>query len=436
MTVARVLALRRAPLAAAPRAAAQVRCLSAEPSFAEGMEALRLEANQAPSFLDVGTRRIFTTEHDQFRESCRQFFREEVVPHHDKWEAEGHVPRELWIKAGEMGLLGVCAPEEYGGLGLDFLYAAIITEEQSYAKGSPSGPGFGLHNDIAMPYLVHLGTEAQKRHYLPDMCAGEKILAIAMTEPGAGSDLQGIKTTAVKQGDGWVLNGSKTYITNGWMSDVVIVVAKTAPEKGAHGISLFLVDAGTEGFSKGTPLRKMGLKAQDTCELFFEDVQLAESALLGQLNHGFYHLMNELPQERLQIAVDCQARGEAAFEEARTWCNERVAFGKPLFDKQVVRHKLAEMKTALAVSRAFIDSCIVLHSEGRLDPYTASMAKLSATDLCWKTCDEAVQLHGGAGFMLEYPVSRNLMDARVPRIYGGSNEIMKELISRTCKIEP
>jgi len=396
----------------------------------------RVEPFQAPSFLDIGTRRIFTPEHDQFRESCRQFFQEHVVPHHDDWEAQGHVSRELWRKAGDMGMLGVNCPEEYGGLGLDFLYSAIVWEEQMYAKGSPAGPGFALHSDIAMPYLVHLGTEEQKHKYLPDLCSGEKILAIAMTEPGAGSDLQGIKTTAAKVDGGFVLNGSKTYITNGWMSDVVIVVAKTAPEKGAHGISLFLVDYDpANGFSKGQPLRKMGLKAQDTCELFFDDLFVPEGNLLGTLNHGFYHLMDELSQERLQIGAECQCRAEAAFEEARRWCNERVAFGKPLFDKQVVRHKLAEMKTSISVNRAFIDNCMELHNEGKLDSYTASMAKLAGTELCWKICDDAVQLHGGAGYMLEYPVARNLADSRVPRIYGGANEIMKELIARSIKID-
>lgn len=397
---------------------------------------LRLEISQSSSLLDVGTRRIFSQEHDAFRETLRQFFAEEVVPRHAEWEAQGHVSRDVWLKAGEIGLLGINCPEEYGGLGADILYAAVSWEEQMYAKGSPSGPGFALHSDIVMPYLVHLGTEEQKQRFLPPMCRGERILAIAMTEPDTGSDLAAVRTSAVKNADGtWTLNGGKTYITNGFMSDVVIVVAKTAPEKGAHGISLFLVEAGTPGFSKGTPLRKMGLKAQDTAELFLEDVVLPPEALLGEENKGFYYLMNELPQERLLIGVEAQARAEAAFEEARQWCNERIAFGRPLLEKQTIRHKLAEMKTKLSVSRSFVDSCLQLHSEGRLDSSTASMVKMNCTDLAWHICDDAVQLHGGAGYMWEYPVARQLADSRVPRIYGGANEIMKELIGRTLKIE-
>jgi len=362
--------------------------------------------------LDIGTRRIFTEEHDQFRESCRAFFASEVVPFHGAWEEQGHVSRDVWLKAGAMGLLGVNCPEKYGGLGADVLFAAITWEEQMYALGSPSGPGFALHSDIVMPYLVHLGTAAQKEKYLPAMCRGEQILAIAMTEPGAGSDLAGIRTTATKVEGGYVLNGSKTYITNGFMSDVVVVVAKTSPEKGAHGMSLFLVDAhesddgkaaaaeGTpsrKGFAKGKPLKKMGLKAQDTCELFFEDCFVPSGALLGEEDKGFYYLMDELAQERLLLAVEAQCRGEMAFEETRKWCGERQAFGKQLFDKQVVRHKLAEMKTALCVNRAFVDQCLELHSKGKLDGATASMAKLNSTEIAWKVCDEAVQLHGGAG---------------------------------------
>lgn len=356
------------------------------------------------------------------------------MPYHAEWEDNQMVSREVWLKAGEMGLLGVNCPEAYGGMGLDVLFAAVTWEEQMYAKGCPSGPGFPLHSDIVMPYIVHHGTEAQKQKYLPSMCRGEQILAVAMTEPGAGSDLAGIRTTAVAQPDGtYTLNGSKTYITNGFMSDVVVVVAKTSPEKGAHGMSLFLVDTRLPGFTKGKPLKKLGLKAQDTCELFFEDVVLPADSMLGEKDKGFYYLMEELPQERLLLAVEAQSRAENAFECARAWCRERIAFGKPLNDKQTVRHKLAEMKTALAVNRAFVDQCLVVHAEGRLDAYTASMAKLSSTDLAWKVCDDAVQLHGGAGFMLEYPVSRMLADARVPRIYGGANEIMKELVGRTCK---
>ena len=394
----------------------------------------RQETSQTPSLLDIGARRIFNAEHDAFRRTCRQFFAEEVSPYHAEWEEAGMVPRELWTKAGAIGLLGVNAPEEYGGLGADKLYASITHEEQCYAKGSPTGPGFALHSDIVMPYLIHYGTEAQKQRYLPSMCAGELFGAIAMTEPGAGSDLQGIRTSAFREPDGrWRLNGSKTYITNGYLSDVVIVVARTDLEKkAAHGTSLFLVDAAK--MSKGKPLKKLGFKAQDTCELFFDDALLDSDALLGELNHGFYYLMEQLPQERLQIAVEAQARAEASFEEARGYVGERKAFGTTLFEgQQTIRHKLAEMKTSLCVNRAFVDSCLELHNRGELDPTTASMAKLASTELAWNVIDSAVQLHGGAGYMWEYAVARNLADSRVPRIYGGSNEIMKELIARTCK---
>ena len=345
----------------------------------------RPEACQSPSLLDIGTRRIFSPDHDAFRETCRAFFAQECTPEkHAEWEKKQMVPRELWKKAGDIGLLGVNTPEEYGGLGCDILFAAITWEEQCYAKGSPTGPGFALHSDIVMPYLVRYGTEAQKQKYLPPMCRGEVIGAIAMTEPSAGSDLQGIKTHATENADGsWTLNGSKTYITNGFMSDIVIVVARTKSGKAAHGTSLFLVDA--EKMTKGNPLNKMGFKANDTCELFFDDMHLAPDALLGQKHGGFYALMSELPQERLNIAVEAQARAEAAFEEARRYLGERQAFGKSLFDgQQVLRHKLADMKTALTVNRAFVDSCLELHSRGALDTATASMAKLASTELAWK----------------------------------------------------
>jgi len=412
-----------------------LRRLSAQPeATSEVLE--RPALSQMPNMLDVGSRKIFTAEHDAFRETCRAFYEEHVVPFHDEWEVTGVVPRELWVKAGEYGLLGINAPEEYGGLGADVAFAAVQWEEQFYGKGSLSGPGFSLHSDIVMPYITNYGTVAQKEKYLPACCAGEKILAIAMTEPGAGSDLQGLKTTAAKVDGGYVLNGSKTYITNGYSADVTVVVARTNKDKkAAHGTSLFLVDSGIAGYSKGTPLKKAGLKAQDTCELFFEDCFIPDDALLGELDHGFYYLMNELPQERLMIAVEAQARAEAAFEDARSWCNERSAFGKPLIDKQVVAHTLAKMKTKVCVSRAFVDQCLELHALGKLDSATASMAKASATDLAWQICDDAVQLHGGAGYMWEYAASKRLVDSRVPRIYGGSNEIMYELIARTCKTD-
>lgn len=363
-----------------------------------------------------------------YRETVRNFFETEVVPFHDEWENDGHVPRELWLEAGKTGILGVTTPEEYGGAGVEMLYTAITWEEQGYSLCT--GPGFALHSDIVMPYILHYGTEEQKKDYLPRLASGECIGAIAMTEPGAGSDLQGVRTNAVKDGDDYILNGSKTYITNGFHSDVVIVVAKTDAEKGAHGISLFLVDANMPGFSKGKKLKKMGMRAQDTSELFFEDVRLPKSALLGKENHGFYYLMQELPQERLLIADMGLASAEAVFEQTRTYVNERKAFGKTLSALQTIRHKLAEVKTELAVARAFVDKTLELHNVGKLDSATASMAKYWVTDLQNKAISDCLQLHGGAGYMWEYPVCRAYVDARVQPIYGGSNEIMKELIAR------
>jgi len=390
----------------------------------------RPEPQTAATLTQIGTRRIFEYEHDQYRELCRKFYEDEVIPFHDKWEEAGQVPRELWKKAGEMGMLCVTVPEEYGGMGLDVMYSAVMWEEQSYAN--TSGPGWFLHSEIVAPYIMHYGSEEQKRKYLPAMCSGDAIGAIAMTEPGAGSDLAGMRTTAIKDpatGE-YVLNGSKTYITNGFMSDVVIVCAKTDPEKGAKGISLFLVDASTPGFSKGKKLKKIGMKAQDTSELFFEDCRIPASALLGDEGRGFAYLMTELPQERLLVAEMALASAEAAFEWTRTFLKDRIAFGKPLTSKQTIQHRLAEMKTELTIARTFADRCLELLRDKQLDNSTASMAKYWCTDLSSKVCDECLQLHGGAGYMWEYKVAKAWADVRVARIYGGSNEIMKELIAR------
>jgi len=383
---------------------------------------------QADSLLALGTRDLYDSDHDMYRESARKFFDTEVIPFHNAWEEQGHVPRELWQAAGKNGLLCVTMPEKYGGPGTDVLYSSVVWEEQGYSLCT--GPGFALHSEIVAPYILNYGTEEQKHKYLPKMASGDFIGAIAMSEPGAGSDLQGVRTNAVKDGDGYILNGSKTFITNGYHSDVVIVVAKTAPEKGAHGISLFLVDAGTPGFSKGRKLKKMGLRAQDTSELFFEDVRLPASALLGQENKGFYYLMNELPQERLLIAVMGLSAAESVFEHTRKYAKERKAFGKPLEAMQTMRHKLAEIKTELAVGRSFVDQCVKLHHEKRLDSATASMCKYWITDLQTKSIDRCLQVFGGWGYMWEYPVCRAFVDARVQPIYGGTNEIMKELIAR------
>lgn len=362
----------------------------------------RPEPQVASSLLDIGTRRIFSFEHDAYRESIRKFYEAEVIPFHNKWEEDQMVSREVWKKAASNGMLCVTVPEKYGGLGLDVLFSAVGWEEQSYANCT--GPGWFLHSEIVAPYIVHYGTEEQKLKYLPAMCAGDVIGAIAMTEPGAGSDLAGMRTTAIKDSNGdYILNGSKTYITNGYMSDVVIVCAKTDPTKGAKGISLFLVDANTPGFKKGKPLKKLGMKAQDTCELFFEDVRLPRTALLGEENKGFIHLMTELPQERLLVADMGLASAEAMFEWTRTFVKERKAFGSTVSNLQTVKHRLATLKTEICVGRTFADRCIELLRDKKLDNSTASMAKYWLTDLQSKVADECVQLHGGAGYMWEYP---------------------------------
>lgn len=391
----------------------------------------RKHGAQSDNFMEIGNRPVFSSDHDIFRTSVRKFYTDEVLPYHDKWEEKGEVDRELWLKAGDAGLLGTDTPVEHGGLGGDFKDAAIVMEEQSYVNCS--GPGFALHSQIVMPYISHFGTPEQIEKFMPDMVAGKKIGAIAMSEPGAGSDLQGVKTNARKDGDDWILNGSKTFITNGWHSDVAIVVAVTNPEakSKAHGISLFLVEEGMKGYNKGRKLKKMGLKAQDTSELFFEDVRLPASALLGKPNHGFYMLMSELPQERFLIGVMSTANCEWMFETTRDYVKQRKAFGKTISALQTIQHKLAEMKTKIAVTRSFTDQCLEMHVQGKLDGAMASMNKYWCTDLQNEVAYECVQMHGGWGFMAEYPICRAYLDARVQPIYGGSNEIMKELIART-----
>uniref|UniRef100_UPI003AAFDEBA long-chain specific acyl-CoA dehydrogenase, mitochondrial n=1 Tax=Centroberyx gerrardi TaxID=166262 RepID=UPI003AAFDEBA len=390
----------------------------------------RPETSSAKTLMDIGTRRIFTEDHDLFRQNVRRFFQEEVVPFHSEWEKAGQVSRELWEKAGEHGLLGVMIPEEHGGIGGDLLSAAVVWEEQMYSNCS--GPGFSLHSDIIMPYISHYGTKEQIDRFVPLMTAGKCICAIAMTEPGAGSDLQGVRTHARRDGSDWILNGNKVFISNGWMSDLVVVVAVTNREAKAvaHGISLFLVEDGMKGFQKGRKLDKIGLKAQDTAELFFEDVRLPADALLGEVNMGFYYLMSQLPQERLVIAGMAIASCEFMFEETRNYVLQRKAFGKTIAHLQTVQHKLAELKTEICVGRAFVDSCFQLHAEKRLDSSTASMAKFWASDLQNKVATQCLQLHGGWGYMWEYPIAKAFVDARIQPIYGGTNEIMKELIAR------
>ncbi|MFD9439747.1 acyl-CoA dehydrogenase family protein [Streptomyces sp. NPDC060006] len=375
-------------------------------------------------------RQIFTPEHEAFRETVRTFLAKEVLPHHEQWEKEGIVSRASWRAAGRQGLLGPAVPEEYGGGGVaDFRYSAVLAEE--FARAGAAGPALGLHNDIIGPYLTGLGTEEQKRRWLPGFCDGSLITAIAMTEPGAGSDLQGISTHAEDRGDHWLLNGSKTFISNGILADLVIVVARTTPEGGARGLSLLVVERGTEGFERGRNLDKIGLKAQDTAELFFRDVRVPKENLLGELNGAFVHLMTNLAQERLNIAVVGIAAAEYLLEITTEYVKEREAFGRPLSRLQHIRFEIAEMATECAVTRAFVDRCIVDHTEGELDAVHASMAKWWATELQKRVADRCLQLHGGYGYMTEHRVARAFTDGRIQTIYGGTTEIMKEIIGRS-----
>ena len=374
-------------------------------------------------------REIYTEEHEIFRRSVRRFMDEEIAPNHEMWEEQGYVDRDAWRKAGELGILCMTMPEEYGGFGVDQRYSALVMEEQT--RVGASGPGFSLHSDIVAPYILGYGSEVQKREWLPKMATGEVIGAIAMTEPGIGSDLQRVKTTAVKDGDELVINGSKTFVTNGWNADLVITVCKTDPEKGAKGTSLVLIEADREGFSKGHLLKKLGLKAQDTSEFFLDNVRVPVTNMLGDEGMGFVYLMQQLPWERLIIAIGAIASAETAIEHTIAYTKEREVFGRPIASFQNTRFKLAEAMTETQIGRVFVDKCLGLMCEGKLDAVTAAMAKWWCSDLQCKVIDECLQLHGGYGYMWEYPIARAYVDARVQRIYGGTNEIMKEVIGRT-----
>ncbi len=374
-------------------------------------------------------RSLFSEHHEQFRDTVRRFLEKEVAPHHARWEDEGYVDREVWTKAGEAGLLCTSMPEAYGGADADKLYSVVLFEE--IARQGYTGLGFGLHNEIVAPYILSYGTDAQKAKYLPAMARGEIVGAIAMSEPSAGSDLQGIRSTATDAGDHFLLNGSKTFITNGWHADLVIVVAKTDPSAGAKGTSLLLVERGMPGFEKGQRLKKVGMKAQDTSELFFDNVAVPKANLLGDVNRGFVYLMQELPWERLQIAISGIQAAQSAIDWTLEYTKERKAFGTTVAAFQTTRFKLAELQTEVQVARVFVDRCIELLMQKKLDTATASMAKYWCSDLQCKVIDECVQLHGGYGYMWEYPVARAWADARVQRIYGGTNEIMKEVIARS-----
>jgi alkylation response protein AidB-like acyl-CoA dehydrogenase len=373
---------------------------------------------------------LYEAEHDEFRDMVRGWAVKVVAPFHAQWEKDGIVPRDVWLSGGKQGLLGFDMEEKYGGGGVtDFRYHAVLDEEM--VRIGASGVGFGLHNDVIAPYLRDLATEEQKQRWLPGFCSGELITAIAMTEPGTGSDLQGIQTTARKDGDGWVLNGSKTFITNGINSDLVIVVAKTDPGAGAKGISLLVVERDMPGFSRGRNLEKIGLKAQDTAELFFDDVRVPAENLLGVENRGFLHLMENLPQERLSIAVGAVAAMERVLALTREYVTGRKAFGRPISSFQNTRFVLAELQTEATIARTFVDECIRQLNSGELTAEDAAMAKWWTTELQNKVADRCLQLHGGYGYMDEYPVSKAWRDSRVQSIYGGTNEIMKEIIGRS-----
>ena len=378
--------------------------------------------------LDTSRRFAYTGEHEMFRDTVRKVFAQHLAPHLDEHEANGIVPREVWRAVGEAGLLCPTVQPENGGLGLDFGYCAVVGEEMAYLGSSA---GFTLQSDICANYFERLGTGEQRQKYLPGMVSGEVITAIAMTEPGAGSDLQGIRTSAREDGGDYIVNGSKTYITNGQNADVVIVVAKTDPAMGAKGTTLILVEDGMPGFVKGRNLDKIGQHSADTSELFFEDVRVPKTNVLGGVGRGFVHLMEELPQERLGIAIGAQAAAQRAFDEAVKFTKERKAFGKTVFEFQNTRFTLADLKAELQVGWAHLDWALLRHLKRELTTDEASAAKLWHTDLQWKAVDTALQLHGGAGYMNEYAIARLWRDARVTRIFGGTNEIMKEVIGRS-----
>jgi alkylation response protein AidB-like acyl-CoA dehydrogenase len=373
---------------------------------------------------------LYQAEHEAFRAMVRNFLAKEVVPHHATWEEAGQVDRSVWLRAGEQGLLGMDVPEEFGGGGVkDFRYNAILAAEVS--RVGASGLGFTLHNDVVAPYLIHLATDEQKARWLPGFVRGELITAIAMSEPGAGSDLQGLTTTARRDGDEWVLNGSKTFITNGILADLVIVVARTDPEAGARGFSLLVVERGMAGFERGRKLDKIGMKAQDTAELFFTDVRVPAANLLGTEGHGFFHLMHNLPQERLSIAAVAVAASRLVLDSTVEYCKSRTAFGRPIGTFQNTRFELAEMHTEVTIAETYLEKAILEHNAGRFTVEDAAMAKWWTTELQKRVVDRCLQLHGGYGYMLEYPVARAYLDSRVQTIYGGTTEIMKEIVGRS-----
>ncbi|MEQ9268706.1 acyl-CoA dehydrogenase family protein [Marinobacter salarius] len=373
-------------------------------------------------------RNIFTEEHEMFRDSVRKFIEREITPHHEQWEKDGQVSREVWLKAGEAGLLCPNISAEFGGLEADFMYNVVITEE--LARASATGPGFAVHSDMAATYIDSFGSKEQKAHWLPRLISGECIAALGLTEPGAGSDLKEIRTTALVDGDEYVINGQKVYISNGQLCDVIVLACKTDPAAGSKGMSFLIVEADRKGFERGRNLEKIGLKAQDTSELFFHDVRVPRANLLGQEGAAFKMAMNKLAQERITIAISALAVVETALEWTVQYTRERKAFGQRICDFQNTRFKLAEISAKATALRAFVDDCITRHIYGKLDGITAAKAKMLCTELQCDTVDECLQFFGGYGYMLEYPIARAYIDARVRKIAGGSSEIMREIIGR------
>ncbi|MBP6469400.1 MAG: acyl-CoA dehydrogenase family protein [Chloroflexi bacterium] len=375
-------------------------------------------------------REIFNDEHAMFRTAVRQFIAQEVTPCHADWEAAGQVPRDIWRKAGDAGFLCMAVPEAYSGLGEpDFRYNLILTEE--FMAALATGPGFSLHTDVVTPYLLNYASEEQKQRWLPQMITGETITAIAMTEPNAGSDLAGIQTTAVPHTDHYLLNGQKTFITNGILNDLVIVAAKTDPTTRHAGLTLLVVERGMEGYTRGRNLEKMGWHAQDTAELFFDNVRVPIANRLGEEGAGFIYLVQNLPQERLSIAAAAVAQAQAALDMTTRYCQERTAFGRPIGKFQNSRFKLAEMKTELEIAWVFLDRCVLAHNAGELTAVDAAMAKWWTTELNKRVIDQCLQLHGGYGYMKEYPIAWLYTEMRWQTIGGGSTEIMKDLIGRS-----
>jgi alkylation response protein AidB-like acyl-CoA dehydrogenase len=379
-------------------------------------------------------RNIFDDEHEMFRDSVRSFMQHEIQPHSDKWHEQGIVDRDAYRKAGEQGLLLMWADEKYGGAGVsDFRYEQILIEEN--ARYGDAGFFMTLHNRLVGPYIGELGTDEQKARWLPKCVSGEHILAVGITEPGAGSDVASLRTKAEDKGDHYLLNGSKTYISNGILADLVVVVART-DQNSRHGMSLFVVERGMKGFERGRNLKKMGLKSQDTAELFFNNVKVPKENLLGDLNRGFYHLMHFLAEERLLGAVGYVATSAVAFDITMDYIKERKAFGQTIADFQNTRFQMASMRTEIDVAQAFVDQCVIAHNEGTLSADDAAKAKLFTSEMEGRVVDTCVQLHGGAGYMDEYPICRMYLNARISRIYAGSSEVMREIIARSIGLDP